>query len=123
MIMKKLEICYIVLACITLSGCVWSSALSTKWSDNIALASFGTQATHPALNDGKRDTIATATLRNKERVFEIEFDSIKPVRRIHNHNLFRFDVDIATQTGTWKAHSVRQRHVGTTTCSIGAISM
>ena len=113
--LKKLDVCYVFLACITFSGCVWSSVLSTKWSENIALTSFGTQATHPALNDGKRDTIATARLMNKERVFEIEFDSIRPVRRIiiHNHNLFRFDVDYRdtkTTELTWKnAHSVRQR--------------
>ena len=113
--LKKLDVCYVFLACITFSGCVWSSVLSTKWSENIALTSFGTQATHPALNDGKRDTIATARLMNKERVFAIKFDSIKPVRRIiiHNHNLFRFDIDYRdtkTSEPTWKnAHSVRQR--------------
>ena len=112
---KKLDVCYLFLVCITFSGCVWSSVLSTEWSENIALTSFGTQATHPALNDGKHDTIATARLMNKERVFAIKFDSIKPVRRIiiHNHNLFRFDVDYRdtkTTELTWKnAHSVRQR--------------
>ena len=115
MMLKKFEVYCTLLACVTLSGCVWSSVLSTEWSENIALTSFGTQATHPALNDGKRDTIATARLMNRERVFEIKFDSIRPVRRIiiHNHNLFRFDVDYRdtkTTELTWKnAHSVRQR--------------
>ncbi|MDE0298303.1 MAG: hypothetical protein OXN17_06695 [Candidatus Poribacteria bacterium] len=112
---KPLGVCCLFLLCITVSGCVWSSVLSTDWSDNIALTSYGTQATHPALNDGKRDTIATATLRNKERVFGIKFDSVKPVRRIviYNHNLFRFDVDYRDTKASepkWKnAHSVRQR--------------
>ena len=115
MMLNKLEVCHLLLVCITLSGCVWSSVLSTEWSENIALTSFGTQATHPALNDGKRDTIATAALTNNERVFAIKFDAIKPVRRIiiHNHNLFRFDVDYRdtkVSEPTWKnAHSVRQR--------------
>ena len=113
--LRILDMRCILLACITLSGCVWSSVLSTEWSENIALTSFGTQATHPALNDGKRDTTASATLRNKERVFALKFDSIKPVRRIiiHNQNLFRFDVeyrDTKASQPTWKnAHSVRQR--------------
>ena len=112
---RILDMRCILMACITLSGCVWSSVLSTEWSENIALVSFGTQATHPALNDGKRDTTASATLRNKERVFALKFDSIKPVRRIiiHNQNLFRFDVeyrDTKASQPTWKnAHSVRQR--------------
>lgn len=112
---NKLNACWILLACTTLSGCFWASVLSTDWSENIALTSFGTQATHPALNDGKRDTIATAPLRNKERVFIIKFDSIKPVRRIviHNYNLFRFDVeyrDTKAAEPAWKhAHAVRQR--------------
>lgn len=115
MMLNKLNACWILLACTTLSGCFWASVLSTDWSENIALTSFGTQATHPALNDGKRDTIATAPLRNKERVFIIKFDSIKPVRRIviHNYNLFRFDVeyrDTKTAEPAWKhAHAVRQR--------------
>lgn len=115
MMPKKLDVYCILLVCLSLSGCVWSSILSTEWSENIALATVGTQATHPALNDGRLDTVATTAIKNKERVFALKFDSIKPVRRIiiYNQNLFRFDVDYRdTKVSelTWKhAHSVRQR--------------
>ncbi len=113
--LQKVLLYFTLLTCLHFSGCIWSSILATAWSDNIASATFGTQATHPALNDGNLDTVATTPARNKERVFALKFDSIKPVRRviIYNQNLFRFDLDYrdtTTKEPTWKtAHTVRQR--------------
>lgn len=103
-------------ACISLSGCAWTSLLSNSWSENFALASHGSKANHPALNDGKLDTIAAIAAKN-ERIFTLKFPEVKPVRKIiiHNGNLFWFQVDYwDLDDFEWKTvHSVRQlRDIG-----------
>jgi hypothetical protein len=86
--------------------------LSTPWSKNFALATYGAEGNHPALNDGKLDPIAVTEAKN-ERVFTLKFPAVKPVRKIiiHNGNLFWFYVDYwDTEALEWKTvHSVRQR--------------
>ena len=105
-----------ITACISLSGCVWSSLLSNSWSENFALATYGSKANHPALNDGKIDTVAAVAAKN-ERIFTLKFPEVKPVRKIiiHNGNLFWFQVDYwDLDDFEWKTvHSVRQlRDIG-----------
>ena len=115
-LLKHFGICVLLFACISLSGCVWSSLLSNSWSENIALASYGSKANHPALNDGKLETVAAVAAKN-ERIFTLKFPEIKPVRKIviHNGNLFWFYVDYwDIDDLEWKTlHSVRQlRDIG-----------
>jgi len=57
MILKTFSICCLLVG-ISLSGCIWRSSLSTQWSENFALESYGTEADNPALNDGKLETVA-----------------------------------------------------------------
>jgi hypothetical protein len=93
---------------ISLSGCV----LSTQWSENVALSANGSEASHPALNDGNLETIAVIPAKN-DRIFTLSFPEVKPVRKIiiHNVNLFRFEVDyLDPKTSQWTTiYSVRQR--------------
>ena len=114
---KHFGIFLLFAACINLTGCVWSSLLSNSWSENFALASHGSKANHPALNDGKLDTVAAVAATN-ERIFTLRFAEVKPVRKIiiHNGNLFWFHVDYwDLDKFEWKTvHSVRQlRDIGT----------
>ena len=101
-----------ILFCTSLFGCLSTSILSTQWSKNLALASNKTEASDPAVNDGKLGTIAVVDPTN-HRVFGLKFPQIYQVRKviIHTVNLFRFDLDywdLANQE--WKqAHSVLQR--------------
>ena len=101
-----------ILFCTSLFGCLSTSMLATQWSKNLALASNKTEASDPAVNDGKLGTIAVVDPTN-HRVFGLKFPQIYQVRKviIHNVNLFRFDLDywdLANQE--WKqAHSVLQR--------------
>ncbi len=112
MIFKRLAIGASLLFCTSLAGCLWSSQLSTQWSENFALATYGAEATPPEFNDGKLETIAVVAAKN-ERIFMLKFPAVKRVRKIiiHNDNLFRFDVDYwDTDNLEWKTvYSVRQR--------------
>lgn len=116
MIRRQFGICYAVVVCISLSGCILAthlSDLSTQWSENFALAPYGTVANHPALNDGNLETVGVVHPVKGERIFSLNFDRVRPVQKIvvHNDNLFRFNVDyLDTRTGEWKTvHEVRQR--------------
>jgi hypothetical protein len=99
--------------CFGLAGCVWLSALSTQWSENFALETYGTEANHPFINDGKLDTVAMVGGGNMPRVFTLKFPDVQKVRRIiiHNDNLFWFHVDyFDTETSEWETcYSMRQR--------------
>lgn len=100
------------LLCLNLSACRLAEVLSTQYSENIAQASFGTEANHPGLNDGNPQTVATLPAQN-ERNFIIRFAEIQPVRKIiiHNGNLFRFQMDyLNSDSGEWETfESVTQR--------------
>jgi hypothetical protein len=114
---KQFGICCALVICVSLPGCVLLSALSTEWSENFALGTSGTDANHPALNDGKLDTVAMVGGNNKSRVFLLKFPEVKKVRRIviHNDNLFWFYADyLDTETSEWRNfYSMRQlRNVG-----------
>lgn len=115
-VLKHFGMSLLFATCIGLSGCAWSSLLSNSWSENFALASYGSKANHPALNDGKLDTVAAVAAKN-ERIFTVRFPEVKPVRKIiiHNVNLFWFQVDYWDLNDfEWKTvHSVRQlRDIG-----------
>jgi hypothetical protein len=114
--LKQFGIFLLLFACVGLSGCVWSSLLANSWSENFALASYGSEANHPALNDGRLDTVAAVAAKN-ERIFTLRFPEVKQVRKIivHNVNLFWFHVDYwDLDKFEWKTvHSVRQlRDIG-----------
>ncbi|MBB14871.1 hypothetical protein CMK22_06335 [Candidatus Poribacteria bacterium] len=89
-----------------------TNMLSTQWSNNLALASNKTEASDPAVNDGKLGTIAVVDPAN-HRVFGLKFAQTYRVRKviIYNVNLFRFDLDYWDLVHQeWKqAHSVLQR--------------
>ena len=115
---RRSGFCFVLVMCIGLPGCVWLSALSTQWSENFALKSFGTEANHPSINDGKLDTVASVGGSNKPRIFMLKFPEAKKVRRIviHNENLFWFHVDyLDMKTSEWETcYSMRQRrNIGT----------
>ena len=107
--MTKLYLCLALLTCLSLFGCV----LATEWSENFALSTHGAEATHPSLNDGDLNTIATAWMKDQKRVFALRFPTTESVRKIviHNENLFRFEVEYwDNEAWEWKlAHAVRQR--------------
>ena len=114
--LKHFGVSLLLSACFSLYGCVWSSLLSNSWSENFALASYGSKANHPALNDGRLDTVAAVAAKN-ERIFTLKFPEVKSVRKIiiHNGNLFWFHVDYwDLDDFEWKTvHSVRQlRDIG-----------
>ncbi|MCZ6676924.1 MAG: hypothetical protein O7E52_06715 [Candidatus Poribacteria bacterium] len=107
--LKRFEAGFLLLIYMSLAGC---TSLSTQWSENFALTTYGTKANHPALNDGNLETIAAVVPRN-ERIFTLKFPEAKSVRKIviHNGNLFRFKVDYWDNDAfAWKTiYSVRQR--------------
>ena len=107
-------ICCLLFICFSLQRCV----LKTQWSVNFALVNYSTQASHPFLNDGKLETIASVEPKKGKRVFTLTFPEIRPVRKIiiHNANLFGFDVDYwDAEAEAWKTiRQVRKkRHIGT----------
>ena len=90
--------------CLSLNACRLAHVLSTQYSENIARASYGTEANHPGLNDGNTETVATLPAANA-RNFIIQFADIHPVRKIviHNGNLFRFALEyLNPDTGKWQ---------------------
>lgn len=99
---------FVLLIGLSFSGCI----LSSQWSHNLALPTYGAEGIPPALNDGKLDTIATVDA-NNTRVFTLKFSEIQSVQKviIRNGNLFWFDVSyLDTETKQWKTfHSVRHR--------------
>ena len=105
---KKRSIWLVMSLSLSVSGCV----LSSQWSENRALSVLGTEGNPPALNDGKRETIAAVAARN-ERVFTLKFSQIEPVRKIiiYNDNLFWFDLNyLDAETQEWKTfYSERHR--------------
>ncbi len=100
------------IVCLCMNACQLAHVLSTQYSENIAGASYGTEANHPGLNDGNTETVATLPATNK-RNFIIRFEDVHPVRKIviHNGNLFRFELEyLNPDTGEWQSfHSVIQR--------------
>lgn len=90
--------------CLTLNACRLAHVLSTQYSENIARASYGTEANHPGLIDGNTETVATLPAANV-RNFIIRFADVHPVRKIvvHNGNLFRFEMEyLNPDTGKWQ---------------------
>ena len=102
--MRTLTTIGIIFLCLSINGCRFAQVLSTQYSENIAQATFGTEANHPGLNDGNLDTVATLPAAN-ERHFIIRFADVKPVRKIilHNGNLFRFKMNyLHPETDEWE---------------------
>ena len=60
--------------------------LSTQWSNNLALASNKTEASDPAVNDGKLGTIAVVDPAN-HRVFGLKFAQTYQVRKVIIYNV------------------------------------
>ena len=90
--------------------------LSTQYSENIASATYGTEANHPGMNDGNLQTLATLPARN-ERNFILRFAEVHPVRKIiiHNVNLFRFQMDyLNPETDEWETFDtiIQRRNIG-----------
>ncbi|MCH8294776.1 hypothetical protein IH992_27130 [Candidatus Poribacteria bacterium] len=113
---KQFGLGYILVICVSLSGCLIAenlSGLSNQWSENFALSPYGTVANHPSLNDGNLETVGVIHPVDGERVLTLKFERIKQVHKIviHNDNLFRFNVDyLDAKTQEWKTiHEVRQR--------------
>ena len=52
-----LTICCLTAICLHLNACRVAQVLSTQYSENIASAAYGTEATHPGMNDGSLETI------------------------------------------------------------------
>ena len=106
------SICCLLFITLHLNACSVTKILSTQYSENIASASYGTEANHPGMNDGNLETLATLPAQN-ERYFIIRFADIHPVRKIiiHNGNLFRFEMHyLNEETGEWETfHTVVQR--------------
>ena len=107
-----LTLCCLIVICLHLNACRVAQVLSTQYSDNIASAAYGTEATHPGMNDGNLETLATLPARN-ERNFIIRFAEVHPVRKIviHNSNLFRFEMAyLNPDSEEWETfHTVIQR--------------
>lgn len=102
----------LLIICLSMSACKLASILSTQYSENIAQANLGTEANHPGLNDGNRETVATVPAKNN-RNFIIRFAEVHPIRKIviYNENLFRFQMDFLNpDTSEWETfHTVIQR--------------
>ena len=101
---KTVTIIGLCCICLSLNACRLAHVLSTQYSENIARASYGTEANHPGLNDGNPETVATLPAANV-RNFIIRFADVHPVRKIvvHNENLFRFDMEyLNPDTGKWQ---------------------
>lgn len=116
--MKHLIITFatLIFICLNLSACKVAQMLSTQYSENIASATYGTEASHPGMNDGNLETLATLPAQN-ERNFIIRFDKVHPVRKIilHNGNLFRFEMDyLDAETGEWETFDtiIQRRNIG-----------
>ena len=73
-----LSICCLIAIGLHLSACRVAQVLSTQYSQNIASATYGTEANHPGINDGNLETLATLPARN-ERNFIVRFAEIHPV--------------------------------------------
>ena len=106
----------LVAICLHLNACRVAQVLSTQYSQNIASATYGTEANHPGVNDGNLETLATLPAQN-ERNFIIRFADVHPVRKIviHNGNLFRFAMDyLSEETGEWETFDtvIQRRNVG-----------
>ena len=111
-----LSICCLVAVCLHLNACRVAQVLSTQYSQNIASATYGTEANHPGVNDGNLETLATLPAQN-ERNFIIRFADVHPVRKIviHNGNLFRFAMDyLNEETGEWETFDtvIQRRNLG-----------
>ena len=111
-----LSICCLVAICSHLNACRVAQVLSTQYSQNIASATYGTEANHPGVNDGNLETLATLPAQN-ERNFIIRFADVHPVRKIviHNGNLFRFAMDyLNEETGEWETFDtvIQRRNIG-----------
>ena len=111
-----LTICCLIAICLHLNACRVVQVLSTHYSENIASATYGTEANHPGMNDGNLKTLATLPARN-ERNFIIRFAEVHPVRKIiiHNVNLFRFEMDyLNPETGEWETFDtiIQRRNIG-----------
>ena len=94
----------ILFLCLHLNACRIAHVLTNQYSENIALATYGTEANHPGLNDGNLQTVATLPATN-ERHFIIQFADIRPIRKIviYNENIFRFDIAyLNPETDTWE---------------------
>ena len=106
---KQFGLGYILVICVSLSGCLIAenlSGLSNQWSENFALSPYGTVANHLSLN------AETAHLLSSKRNRQVD-GIVAKVHKIviHNDNLFRFNVDyLDAKTQEWKTiHEVRQR--------------
>ncbi len=99
---------------VTAGGCASLSALlTTEWSENYALASTGSEATHPYLNDGKLSTVAETRNLADPREFVLQLDQPRRIRRIalKNDNLYRFSIEYwDAKREIWRdVATVRQR--------------
>lgn len=107
-----ISICCLLFVALHLNACKVTKMLSTQYSENIASATYGTEANHPGMNDGNLETLATLPAQN-ERNFIIRFTDTHPVRKIviHNGNLFRFEMHyLDEETDEWETfHTVVQR--------------
>ena len=107
-----MAICCLLFIALHLNACKVTKMLSTQYSENIASATYGTEANHPGMNDGNLETLATLPAQN-ERNFIIRFTDTHPVRKIviHNGNLFRFEMHyLDEETDEWETfHTVVQR--------------
>ena len=111
-----LSICCLIAIGLHLNACRVAQVLSTQYSQNIASATYGTEANHPGINDGNLETLATLPAQN-ERNFIVRFAEIHPVRKIviHNGNLFRFEMDyLNDETGEWETFDtvIQRRNIG-----------
>ena len=108
--------CCLIASCLHFTACRVAQVLSTQYSENIASATYGTEANHPGMNDGNLQTLATLPA-NNERKFILRFAEVHPVRKIiiHNVNLFRFQMDyLNPETGEWETFDtiIQRRNIG-----------
>jgi hypothetical protein len=103
---KKFTVaCFLLIMVFMVTGCgsKFSSLLSQSWSENYALAAYGSEASHPEINDGKIDTWGVT--QPPDRVYTITLSEEKEVHRILiyggniiSYKLFCWD----GRNGKWK---------------------
>ncbi len=71
------------------------SFITTEWSENYALSSLGSEASHPALNDGNVETVGETPVKARPRELTILLPEPRRIRRIliTNDNLYYFSID------------------------------
>ena len=102
---KRLAAIFFILLIVLTTGCSskFTSLLSESWSENYALATYGAEASHPEINDGKIDTWGIT--QPPDRIYTIMLPEEKDVRKIviYSGNIISYKLFCWNEkAGTWK---------------------